>query len=124
MMLATLALCTLLGGGDPVREPGELRTYDLQALLVPFRTDFQMQVLPPRGTAGWNDDRERFDPGLVVELVRSLCAPEFEYEGRYLQEQEGTLRVSAPAAVQERVAKILGFLGTALETRTELAVDE
>lgn len=124
MILATLALCTLLRNGDPVREAGELRTYDLQTLLVPYRPEFQMQVLPLRGMPGSEDERERFDPGLVVELVRSLCAPEFEYEGRVLQELEGSLYVNAPAAVQEKVAKIVAFLGGALSARTELAIDE
>jgi hypothetical protein len=124
MMLTTLALCMLLGGGDPVREAGELRTYDLQTLLVPYRPEFQVQVLPLRGSPGSMEERERFDAGLVIELVRSLCAPEFEYEGRILQEQDGSLFVSAPAPVQEKVTKILGFLGAALAARTELAVDE
>src|SRR5882672_3369070 len=124
MILATLALCSLLRGGDPAREAGELRTYDLQTLLVPFRSEFQMQVLPLRGSPGGMDEREHFDAGLVVELVRSLCAPEFEYEGRGLQEQDGALYVTAPVAVQEKVARILGFLGSSLAARTELAIDE
>ena len=124
MILVMLALCTLLRGGDPAREAGELRTYDLQPLLVPYRAEFELQVLPCRGSPGGMEERESFDAGLVIELVRSLCAPEFEYEGRQLQEQGGVLCVSAPAAVQERVAKVLAFLGTALGARTELAVDE
>src|SRR6185295_9403715 len=124
MILVMLALCTLFRGGDPAREAGELRTYDLQPLLVPYRAEFEFQVLPCRGSPGGMEERERFDAGLVIELVRSLCAPEFEYEGRQLQEQGGVLCVSAPAAVQERVAKVLAFLGTALGARTELAVDE
>jgi hypothetical protein len=124
MILATLALSSLLCGGDPVREAGELRTYDLQTLLVPYRPEFQMQVLPLRGSPGGMDEREHFDAGLVIELVRSLCAPEFEYEGRSLQEQEGALYVTAPAPVQEKVTRILAFLGAALAARTELAIDE
>jgi len=124
MILVTLALCTLLRGGDPAREAGELRTYDLQPLLVPYRPGFELKVLPCRGSPGGMEERERFDTGLVIELVRSLCAPEFEYEGRQLQEQDGLLSVSAPPAVQERVAKVLAFLGTTLGARTELAVDE
>ena len=125
MILALLALCTLFRGGDPAREAGELRTYDLQPLLVPYRPGFELQALPCRGSPGeMNEERERFDAGLVIELVRSLCAPEFEYEGRQLQEQDGALYVSAPAAVQERVSKVLAFLGTALGARIELAVDE
>ena len=125
MILSVLALCTLLHAGDPVREAGELRTYELQSLLVPFRPEFQMQVLPLRGANSAPDnDRERLDPGLVIELVRSLCAPEFEYEGRSLQEIDGSLYVTAPAAVQEKVAKIVAFLGTALSARAELALDE
>lgn len=125
MILPMLFLLTTLGGGDATHEAGELRTYDLQSLLVPFHAEFQMQVLPCRGTSAPSDEeRERFDGGLVVELVRSLCSPEFEYEGRQLQEIEGALYVTAPAAVQERVGKILGFLGGALATRTELVVDE
>ena len=124
MILVMLALCTLFRGGDPTREAGELRTYDLQPLLVPYRAEFELQVLPCRGSPGGMEERERFDTGIVIELVRALCAPEFEYEGRSLQEQGGVLCVTAPAAVQERVAKVISFLGTALSARTELAVDE
>ena len=125
MILSVLALCALFHAGDPVREAGELRTYQLQALLVPFRAEFQMQVLPLRGSASpAEEERERLDAGLLIEILRSLCAPEFEYEGRSLQEIDGSLYVTAPVAVQEKVAKILGFLGGALSARSELALDE
>ncbi|MBK7643526.1 MAG: hypothetical protein IPJ19_10855 [Planctomycetes bacterium] len=124
MILATLALYSMLHGGGTAPEAGELRTYDLQALLVPYRPDSEFQVLPVRGTPGGLEEREHFDAGLVIELVRSLCAPEFEYEGRSLLEHDGSLFVTAPPAVQEKVAKIVGFLGNALGARTELVVDE
>ncbi len=124
MILATLALCTLLRGGDPAREAGELRTYDLQTLLVPYRPDFELQVLPLRGSPGGMDEREHLDPGLVLEIVRSLCAPEFEYEGRQLQAEESMLYVTAPPPVQDKVAKVIAFLGSALGARTELLIDE
>ena len=124
MILPMLLLLATLGGGTAAPEAGELRSYDLQPLLVPYHAEFELQVLPCRGAGPGSEEREHLDAGLVIELVRALCSPEFEYEGRMLQESGGALYVTAPAAVQERVARILAFLGGTLATHTDVLVDE
>ncbi len=125
MIWTSLLLCAALGAGDPAREAGELRVHDLHALLVPYRNELALQLAPCREAGGPAEgESDRLDVGLVVELLRSLCAPEFEYEGRVLREAEERLYVVAPAAVQEKVAHILDFLAGTLGAQIELVLDE
>lgn len=125
MLWTSLFLAAALGAGDRARESGELRVHELGALLVPGRSELALQFAPCRGGPDAAPGEETcFDAGIVIELVRSLCAPEFEFEGRRLEEREGRLFVVAPAPVQEKVARLLGFLAGALGTQVELCLEE
>ena len=60
----------------------------------------------------------------VTDVLRSVLADEFEYEGRSLELLEGgLLRVIAPAPVQERVRRMLGHLEQVFGSCVRIRID-
>jgi hypothetical protein len=85
--------------------------------LLPYLTSIEEEG----GQGPWDP---MFGADTLVELLRSLCGDEFDYEGREIVfDGHGRLIVKAPPALQARTERYLAFLESVFGASTELSID-
>jgi hypothetical protein len=132
--LAALALAPLSGpvptgdGAAAHREPSVLRAYDLMPALPGSMQRGGWETLLPYLGGNRGGDAEEWDPmngsDTVIDLLRSLCGDEFEYEDRSIRlTDQGRMYVRAPEALQKRTQAYLAFLERVFGASLELRID-
>lgn len=142
MNMLTLLLC--LASMLDVRVPGTLdvrvpatrpaapelvtKTYELATVLPSRHGSEYAEVLAPylwreqdSGESSYLG-AEALDDS-IAELVMRLFEPEFSYEGRAIDYDEGRLRVVAPPKVHDEIQRVLGYLESTFRRSVELRID-
>lgn len=134
MLIPLIVLLSSSGSAHGPRPPEESqsvwRVHDIGASLPVATQEANPTILLPilRDFGAFHPDSGYWgapgNPDAVLEFLRALDPPQWEYEKREIQCEGGRqLRVLAPSSLQDVVARTLAFLGETVAKPTTLVVD-